>query len=630
MCGIAGEVQLRRRHCDVAGVEGMSAAVAHRGPDGSGTHIFADGHCVLAHRRLAVIDVSDAGAQPMLTSDGAVGVTYNGEIYNYLELKDELRQRGFHFRSTCDTEVLLAAYEIYGMSFVERLRGMFAFALYDQRRRRLVLARDRLGIKPLYVHVGENRVAFCSEPDPLREYLDIDALDPGAVASYFRNRFVAGTASIWRGIERLPPGEVWSIDIGSGRCQKKVYWDICATAANRASTVASPSALEELWERLRECVDLHARSDVPLGIFLSGGLDSSSVLCALREALPQQCLQSFSLGFGTSCSELPLARRVAAHCGSTHREDNVVQTTLPETLDLLAAVYGEPLADSSAVPLLRLSELAAEHVKVVLAGDGGDELFFGYKWYKAALLLQKLWPFGLMPVVLRALLAWALPPRWETMLVAAGRRGQDLLDVVRGSPFDEAEVSALTGVDEIGRAPGFCPEVPEPLRSQVYDLRSFTVDSILAKVDRASMYYGLEARVPLLDHAFVEHSFGLPAPVDFLDGGTKPHLRKALRGRVPHEILTAPKRGFGLPLRQWADELHRCCAERLTDGVAVQSGWLDGDQVKRFLARPAARTARQLWTLLVFEVWLSHRLGHAGRRRHRRAEELRVGSLSIG
>lgn len=638
MCGIAG---LTGPNAGKA-VETMRDAVAHRGPDGFG--LYEDEHLALGQRRLAIIDLTDAGKQPFPNDSGSLQLVWNGEIYNYVELRKELEQLGHRFRSASDTEVIVRGWEQWGEKVLERLNGMFAIALWARPERKLYLARDRGGEKPLHMgwlegkDGGPRRFAFASE---LRSILACPLVQrprpsPLGIARFLAYEYVPAPGSPLEGLEKLGAGEALELDLATGKTRRWRYWEPNYGTDARGKLALS---LEEAKERLRELLEasvrIRLRSDVPLGIFLSGGVDSSTVAALARRLLGSAELRTFSIGFEEKAfDESSHARKVARHLGTRHVEETVSEKTLLEVLPQVLAHQDEPLADSSLLPTTLVSRLARREVTVVLGGDGGDELFCGYDPFKAwtASRLYELVPSFVHSGVALPL-ARALPSSREK--VGLDFKAQRFLrGAVRPRPlrlaswmgaFEAGELAALLAPDvrravESDLAPErlYAPtihawEAAGPAgtvgdvdrQSSVY-LRTYLPDGVLQKVDRASMSCALETRAPLLDPEVMDFAFRLPEGLKYRRLETKRVLKALARELVPPEVIDRPKQGFAIPLRRWlSGPLRPLVEETLAPERVKSGGLLDPAAVARLLALNAEGRAdqRQIWTLLVLETW---------------------------
>ncbi len=613
MCGIAGIVHRDGASASPDLLKRMTDVLAHRGPDGEGFHI--DGPIGLGHRRLAIIDVA-GGVQPMASSDRSAWVTYNGEVYNYRELRHELRARGHDFETSSDTEVVLAAYQEWGVDCLRYLRGMFAFGIWDDRRRQLFLARDRVGIKPLVYAVDATGLRFASEIKAILQDPAVPRdLDLEAVEAYFTYLYVPAPRTIFRGIRKLPPASylLWSPDRGEPEIH--TYWDLRMRPRGEVREEAWREGLEAL---LHESVRLHMVSDVPVGAFLSGGLDSSSVVACMARTSAAP-VKTFSIGFDEpSFDELSYARLVAQRYGTEHFE-MVVKPDVISVLPRLAWQFDEPFADASAVPTYCVSKITRDHVTVALSGDGGDENFAGYRRYAEALGLHRRMdslPFSGLKPLLR-LIGNALPE---------GARGRRRLQFLAMAPFDryhrmmayqdgESLATLLSSEARLLRTggEGFTGLAAEAGTDdylstlQYLDVRRYLPGDILTKVDRTSMLTSLETRVPFLDHVLMEHVASMPAELKLRGGSGKHVLKEAMRPHLPAEILTRRKMGFGVPLAAWfRRELKDFTYDVLLSARARERGILRPDAMERlFQAHLSGRAdwSSQLWSLVCFELW---------------------------
>ncbi len=574
MCGIAGFAGAG----DAGDLKAMTDALAHRGPDGEGFYRDPVARVFLGMRRLAVIDIA-TGQQPMSDAEGDVWVVFNGEIYNHRDLRRELEARGHRFRTRhSDTEVLVHGYKEWGERLPARLNGMFAFAVYDRRLRILLLARDRFGEKPLYWRQTGAGFAFASELPALARHTAHPALelDPLSVRKFFAYALFPAPASPYRGVEKLPAGGTLTVDIASGRIRRDSYWtfrlDPVPWPVGRAQEAAW---IEELRHLLAQAVQRRLESDVPLGIFLSGGIDSSAVLALAAQARPAGPIDSFTIGFAEpSFDESRFAEAVAAAVGNRHQCEVCDLETARGLLPGLLGRLGEPIGDSSILPTYLLCRFARRHVTVALSGDGGDELFAGYDpfralrmaaWYRR-LVPRRVhpalrWVAGLLPrsdanlsldfKLRRTLRGLAHPPAlWSPVWI--GAFGPDELAELARGPVDPEEVYA-----EAIQAWEENPELGLVDRTLTFFTRFYLQDGILTKTDRASSLVSLEARAPLLDNDLVEFARRLPHEMKFRNGQTKYILKSALRGVVPDLAIDRRKKGFGMPLSRWLRELPR-------------------------------------------------------------------------
>lgn len=621
MCGICGKVYFDpRRTVTRAELERMSQTLEHRGPDGEG--MWTNGHVGLAHRRLAIIDLRTVAGQPMSNEDGSIWVTYNGEIYNFRELRTELASRGHTFRTTSDTEVIVHAYEEYGRDCLNHFRGMFAFALWDTRTRTLFLARDRVGKKPLYYYQGYDRLVFGSE---IKALLADPAVpkepDPVALDHYLALQYIPAPLTAFRGIRKLPAAH-W-LELRDGQVETGQYWQLRYTP-KRAISMCDATA--ELQWHIAEAVRLRLISDVPLGAFLSGGIDSSAVVAYMARALDSP-VRTFSVGFAEEAfDERPFARMVAERYGTAHTE-LVVEAPVADILPRLVWHYDEPLGDASAVPSYAIAALTRQHVTVVLNGDGGDENFAGYDRYITDRLLRR---GDIVPLPLRRALSALLqraPESWrqrqplhklakiaaimaQTPARRYARLGGHFTPEGRQSLYTDAFRTAVIGADPEGMFVEVFGQSDAEDWTDVAlnaDVNLYLADDLLVKMDRASMAHALEARSPFLDHVLMEYVATLP-PGFKLSGLEKKRLLKAsLRDLIPDAILDRPKMGFCAPIATWfRRDLREMAYDTLLNPRATQRGYFRPQVVAQLLdahCRGEANHAEHLWDLLMLELW---------------------------
>jgi asparagine synthase (glutamine-hydrolysing) len=634
MCGIAGFLDLERRsgRQELEALAGaMAAKLAHRGPDDRGVFADADSGLAFGHTRLAIVDLSPAGAQPMRSACGRCVITYNGEIFNAAELRADLERAGRRFRGHSDTEILVEACAEWGVGrTVERLIGMFAFALWDWREHRLSLVRDRLGIKPLYWGRQDGRLVFASE---LKAFEALPGWAPqlnrDALAAYLRLAYVPTPHSIYRGIHKLAPGHVASV-AADGAVETSAFWSLeHAVERGRAAPLdmSDAEACDALEDLLGDAVGRRLVSDVPLGAFLSGGIDSSTIAAMMR-AKSNAAVRTYSIGFDqTGYDEAPHARAVAAALGTEHTELYVSAAEALDVIPALPQIYDEPFADSSQVPTYLLSKLTRQHVTVALSGDGGDELFAGYNRHRFARALSKV-PAGLGQV-LGCGLNLAGPALWDRLfrLLPARKRpglagdkmqkmafllGQGSEGAYRSlvSAWDEPE-SIVRGASEPKGAifdAALARALPDALaRMQYLDTLTYLPDDILTKVDRASMAVALEVRVPMLDHRLVEFSWRLPSRFKLRGGQGKWLLRQVLYRHVPKELVERPKAGFAVPISNWLRGPLRDWAEELLSERRLGDGGLLNPAPIRLRWREHLEGRRDwhasLWAVLMFQAW---------------------------
>lgn len=640
MCGIAGVVYSNPvRRVDSRILSRMAAAIAHRGPDADGVWNSSarnDGRhpasapavpVGLVHRRLSIIDL-ESGRQPIGNEDGSIQIVFNGEIYNFRELRRDLETRGHLFRTQSDTEVIVHLYEEFGEECVSRLRGMFAFAIWDSRRRKLFLARDRVGIKPLFLRFDSGKLVFGSELKAVLAHGDIPRdLDPAALDEFLHYGMVPGSRCIFRGIEKLLPAQTMTLDVDTWQVRRRRYWQLRFSPEN---LLGIGEWKERLLDKLRETVQLHMIADVPVGSFLSGGLDSS-IVTGLASEMTSVPLRTFSMGFRESkFNELPAAREVASHFGTEHTEE-VVTADIADLLPKLARFYDEPFADSSAIPTYLVSRIAARHVKVVLSGDGGDEALGGYSRYAHDLKEAS---------IRNALPAW-LRGRWLSSLATAWPKAdwlprplrlKTVLTNLALSP-GEAYANTLSLCRQPLRHQLLHPDVRESTASETArriavegfqngcddltgmiaaDMATLLPDDYLVKVDRASMAHGLEVRPPMLDHEFLELCATIPSSYKIRYGETKWLLRQTAKSILPPAILNRPKQGFEIPLDEWLrGPLKPMFEESVLSTTSPVAGLIDQSVARRLFDRHEKKSGRHgstLWSLLSLAFWAAAHL----------------------
>ena len=594
----------------------MTDRLAHRGPDGEGHHL--SGNAAIGHRRLSIIDVS-TGAQPMSNEDNTIWVTFNGEIYNFADLRLELQRLGHVFRTHSDTEAIVHGYEQWGDDVVTRLRGIFAFGLLDERRRRLLLARDHFGVKPLVYFLDERRLAFASELKAITADPSIPrTIDPTAVADYFDYGYVPAPLSIYRGFHKLQPAHCLSVDLDSpSQPEQRRYWTLPTNVATQRD---EREVLRQLEELLSESVRLQLMSDVPLGALLSGGVDSSAIVTMMAQQSSQQ-IKTFSIGFAEErFSETKYARQVAELVNSEHHE-HIANADVATLLPRLVYHFDEPFADASAVPTYYLCEMARRNVTVCLAGDGGDEVFAGYqrhrigrdqgrldalpRWLRRAI-------FGPLSAVYPQRLPYA-----SLVAGAASTPAERFLDHMRNQygRISSAEWFTYRMEQQLPAGRGdleflrkaFASASSDPVQSYLdVDLQTYMPNDILTKTDITSMMNSLEVRVPLLDHKLVEFAATLPS-TDKLRGDTSKYvLKEVLKKRLPPAILNRPKMGFGVPMRQWIAGALRPLTHAYLLDPSRTSGLLEPSLLRRMVEENEAelynsRIAGKLWWALFFE-----------------------------
>ncbi len=618
MCGIAGIIDIDSREpVEAEAVHRMCQTIVHRGPDDEG--IYANDGVGLGMRRLSIIDLA-GGHQPVHNEDQSVWIVFNGEIYNFPELRPELEARGHHFYTNTDTEVIVHLYEDLGVDCVKKLRGMFAIALYDERRRRLLLARDRLGKKPLHYAIHNGRLLFASEIKAILAVApELADVNFQGLLRYFYFGYIPDPETAFTHIHKLPPGH--SLELADGKSVVRQYWDLPAYGTSKPAS--EEECLEELERRLAEAVRIRLIADVPLGALLSGGTDSSTVVALMARASSKP-VKTFSIGFRSKdFNEADYARVVAKRFRTEHHE-LIVEPDLTQTLEALTRSLEEPFADSSMLPTYYVSCLARQHVTVALSGDGGDELFAGYERYQINLQRRKFdaipawsgrWYRRLIhPFVPHSMygrrLAFNLSLPWRDRyidgfsLLPALDRERSLFsrDFLRSAANCEDPRDLYR--DYLGRAPA-----QDRLGQLMYlDTKAYLTGDILTKVDRMSMATSLEVRVPILDHVFVEWVTGLPSRWKLNDGQPKYILRKlAERVGVPREVLHRPKQGFAIPLVHWLrNELKGELPQVLLEPRSLQRGYFEPRAVRQLLAEHFSGRqdhSRRIWQLLVIELW---------------------------
>ena len=621
MCGICGKIYFDQTHAvDPRELQRMAETLSHRGPDGDG--VWTARHVGLAHRRLAIIDLHASADQPMSNEDGTIWITFNGEIYNFQELRQILEAKGHTFRTQSDTEVIIHAYEEYGRACVEQLRGMFAFAIWDARTQTLFLARDRVGKKPLYYFLSHDCFVFASE---LKALLIDDAVprapDLVGIDHFLALQYIPAPLTAFQGVRKLPAAH-W-LELRHNHIEMGRYWELHFTPKLR---ITMADAIDELKTYIAEAVRLRLVSDVPLGAFLSGGVDSSAVVASMAQQSDRP-VKTFSVGFEDAAFDERLyARMVAERYGTEHTE-LVVKAPVADVLPRLVWHYDEPFGDASAIPSYAISELTRQHVTVVLNGDGGDESFAGYDWYIIARRIQR---GDLIPLWLRQWLSaglQCLPRRWRqhqplrklTRLAAvmakepAGRHARwprSFAPEDRWELYTEEYRTTLVGSD------------PEAFFVDVFartdaqnctdaalnaDVNLYLANDLLVKMDRATMAHALEARSPFLDHKLMEFVARLPTEFK-LQGVQKKRLLKAmLRGQLPDVVLDRPKMGFSVPLAHWfRHELHDMAHDLLLSDRSLNRGYFNTTVIPQMLnqhCRGHEDHSDHLWNLLVLELW---------------------------
>ena len=619
MCGICGVTYFdRERNVSELEVKGMCDVIRHRGPDDQGW--ITKGNYGIGMRRLSIIDLF-TGRQPIANEDGSIWIVFNGEIYNHMELRDELVKKGHTFQTKCDTEAIVHAYEEYGEDCPKKLNGMFGFAILDQKKQTLFLARDRLGIKPLYYYHDSGKFAFGSE---LKSILQVENIprevDKRALDIFLTFEYIPSPYSIFEGIRKLPPGH--SLTLKDGRITIKEYWDL------RFDEKETPEddLCEQLLDLFQDAVKIRLMSDVPLGAFLSGGIDSSAIVAMMSRVMDRP-VKTFSIAFKEDTyNESPYAQQIADRFNTEHHVE-VIEPNALELTEKLVGFLDEPFGDFSIFPTYLVSKMARKHVTVSLSGDGGDELFAGYDTYIAnkagrayerlpGLLRGAMHPIlnripptekkkGLINRAKRFVEGMQLPPdlehtRWMIFLQEAEKPklySDDLQDVLNGSDSFEFIRSYFNRVN-----------TTDPLNRQLYvDIKSYLVDDILVKVDRMSMATSLETRVPFLDHRFVEFTATIPSRLKLQGKSTKYLLKKAMQGILPPEILNRGKEGFSIPIKNWLKtDLKSLMLEVLEPQKIKREGFFNAnyvEQLKKEHLSGKKNHSHRLWSMMVFGIW---------------------------
>jgi asparagine synthase (glutamine-hydrolysing) len=624
MCGICGYVS--QNGVDEGILRRMNDTIRYRGPDDEGYYV--DATAGLAMRRLSIIDLS-TGHQPISNEDGSLWIVFNGEIYNYQDVLPELVRRGYHFRTKSDTEVILHAYEAYGDDCVTHLNGMFAFAIWDNRRKRLFIARDRLGVKPLYyAHLGDTLV-FGSELKAVIEYPAVPRdIDPMALDHFLTLEYIPSPRSIFCDARKLPAGH--TLVYQDGQVDIRPYWRI----PFQPRQGDCQSYVDELTDLLRDAVRIRMIADVPLGAFLSGGIDSSTVVSFMSE-LSSQPVQTFSIGFGDpTYNELPYARAVAQSFATNHYEE-YLEPDVRELAEQLMTHLDEPLGDFSILPTYLVSKVARQQVTVALSGDGGDEVFAGYDTYIAQSMANS---YDRMPALLRSKVLPAMldivPPQpakkgvvnKAKRFVEGGRLSPSLRhtrwmmflnDADKAALYQPTYRAGLNGDTPAAVMQGYFAEARAAdalAQGQYVDLKTYLVDDIMTKVDRMSMAVSLEAREPLLDYRIVEFALNLPPEMRLNGGTTKAILRQVMANRLPQAVLNKPKEGFSIPVKHWLKgPLKPMMLDLLSPDSLRRRGYFQPKQVARWIdehLNDRANHSHRLWSLMVFEQWQRGALEH--------------------
>jgi asparagine synthase (glutamine-hydrolysing) len=622
MCGICGLCFFDKKQENFDSLKKMTSALKHRGPDDEG--YYTDVGIALGHRRLSIIDL-DTGKQPIHNENKSIYVVFNGEIYNFPEIKKNLEEKGHRFYTKTDTEVLVHLYEEMGEKCLERLNGMFTFAIWDKKGRKLLLARDRIGIKPLYYSYNSNGLAFASEPKALLRLPWVEGrLDPHGLSHYLSYDFIPAPYCIYEDIRKVPPGHKVVYQNGKLRCER--YWDL-DLSDRFGGGMNEEEICDLIWGEFCRSVKMRLISDVPLGVLLSGGIDSTSVLAALRHEGVGD-VRTFSIGFEEpSFDESKYFRRAATFFETDHHEEVLAPQKLIEIIPAVTSILDEPLADASIMPTYLLSRFTKSHVKVALGGDGGDELFAGYPTYQAFLLARYYERLPRMIGFLVEAVVKRLPVSFDNMSLDFRAK-----KFIYGIPFppverqyiwmgtfspDEKEgllahglqgrlkaFSAFHVLHDYLEDKGFSSELGKLL---YLDTKLYLQEGVLAKVDRASMAHGLEVRVPFLDHRFVELVAGLPERLKLKGFTTKYIWKKIVKERIPHVITKRGKKGFGIPIAKWfSGDLKGLMMAMLSEERLKKQGIFNPSIVRKLISDHLAHRVdnrKKLWNLLIFQLW---------------------------
>jgi asparagine synthase (glutamine-hydrolysing) len=608
---------------DRALLQRMTDVIQHRGPDADG--LFINGNVGLGHRRLSIIDLSDAGKQPMFSNDGQLSIVFNGEVFNFLEHRDALQQQGYTFHSKTDTEVIIYLYHKYGEECVQYLRGMFAFAIWDERKQRIFLARDRLGQKPLYYYCDGRRLVFGSELKCLLEDPTIPKeIDHEALYDYFMYLYVPAPKTIYKNIYQLPPAH-YMVCTREGIQTVQEYWDVSFAQAEEEKD--EDYYCERLIEELREACQIRLISDVPLGAFLSGGIDSSGVVAMMAMAVNTPVVTT-SIGFQEKAFDETAFARIVSQKYRTDHFERTVHADALSIIEKLVWHFDEPFADSSAVPTYYVSKLSREKVTVALAGDAGDENFAGYSKYPVDVMENAM--RGRIPQSLKRYLIAPIArlyPKWDwlprilrakfflTNLTLSHARGffrtnTNLTDEERQKLFSRDLQQMVHGYDPFIHTERFYQraDTDDALsRVQYVDLKTYLPGDILVKVDRMSMANSLEVRAPMLDHKFIEYAATIPSSLKLQGNEKKYILKKALAPYLPPEILYRKKQGFEVPLDRWfRNELHQLAQDTLLSSKSLQRGFFQPETLKTMWKQHQSgerNFGTNFWTLLMFELW---------------------------
>ena len=614
MCGIAGIVNLGNIDVQVQDLKSMTDTIIKRGPDDEGFYMHKN--VGFGFRRLSIIDIS-SGKQPLSNEDESIWVIMNGEIYNFQALRNSLLAKGHIFKSYSDTEVLVHLYEEHGLDFISKLRGMYAFALFDKKNNKVMIARDRVGIKPLFYSFINNSLIFGSEIKEIKKISGPLTLNNRGILDYFTYGYTLNDKTCYTEIKKLLPAHYLVIDLNTYQTRVENYWKIKYTPD---FTVSEAEWIERINSKLSETVKCHMIADVPLGAFLSGGVDSSAVVANMAK-LSDRPIKTFSIGFKEEkYNELNFARIVSEKYKTDHHEFVLEQTSI-DIINDLVSMYDEPFADSSAIPTYFLSKLTREYVTVAMSGDGGDEIFAGYNSYRKAALIHK--NFKSMPNFVRSMISNG------SKLLPDHIIGKGLMHHISKSPehlgaysnlFKEYELSNILNKDFLNSLNSYS-SIDSKIKMlnsyntgdfvtnyELLDINAYLVDDILTKVDRASMANSLEVRVPLLDHEFIELAFQIPSELKLKNGEGKYIFKKSLESSLPSEIMYRKKQGFAVPLKKWfRNDLNTMIHDELLTNNSPILNFVNKKSIENIITnnnRGMRDFSAQIWTLLFFHQWL--------------------------
>lgn len=627
MCGIAGFIDFRNRKEESRRyLSKMTNALSHRGPDASGEKLIISGNALigLGHRRLSIIDLSDAGVQPMTFKH--LSIVYNGEIYNYSEIRDVLIAKGHRFKSDSDTEVILHAYDEWGTGCVEKFIGMFSFVLVDELKQKVIFFRDRAGVKPLYMYEYEGLLLFSSELKAFHEHKDFKKeIDQSSLMSYFDYGYISAPRTIFKHTTKHSAGAYTSIDLIDGKRTEQIYWDAKSFYLKPKTKLVYEEAKEQLHSLMKSAFSYRMVADVPVGVFLSGGYDSTAVAAILQKMQGNNKLKTFTIGFEQGNNEAPAAKETAAYLGTEHTEYYCTQTEAQEIIPTLPYYYDEPFADSSAIPTILVSRMARKAVTVALSADAGDELFAGYSRYPN--MFSHLKQSGLIPAPLKQFakslakgvsrfttntkpdlkhklqsISKSLNANSKIEASLLYKYSHSLPDYYRNNLFKKASTANTTHFDD-----GSEEYLTILDRLLSVDYRMYLQDDILTKVDRATMSVSLEGREPLLDHRLLEFAATLPDSFKMGNGVSKRILKDIVHEYVPEQMMNRPKAGFSLPIYSWLrNELSYLIDEHLSEKALAESDLFNVEFVTHLVTLFKSNKlyySPLIWKLLMFQMW---------------------------